>query len=72
MDVLITSGGVSMGDRDLLGALLLKRGALLFDRVLMKPGKPLTFATVPRPNGGSLLVFGLPGNPGAIYLYMNL
>jgi len=61
-----------MGERDLLGALLAARGTLHFDRVVMKPGKPLTFATVPRPSAASravgassrpLLVFGLPGNP---------
>jgi gephyrin len=46
--VLVTSGGVSMGSRDLLGELLQRRGSLMFDRVMMKPGKPLTFAVVPR------------------------
>ena len=70
-DILISSGGVSMGARDFLGETLDRRGTLLFDRVLMKPGKPLTFATVSRIGAGGepdasrppLLVFGLPGNP---------
>jgi molybdopterin biosynthesis enzyme len=56
-----------MGDRDLVKPLLERRGSVHFGRVLMKPGKPLTFATVP-PRGASgraLLVFGLPGNPVA-------
>ena len=62
-DVLVTSGGVSMGDRDLVKPLLAARGKIHFGRVLMKPGKPLTFATVETPAGRRLLVFGLPGNP---------
>lgn len=68
-DVLVTSGGVSMGDRDLVKPLLESRGRVLFGRLLMKPGKPCTFAVVPRGDGpgGSgappMLVFGLPGNP---------
>ena len=44
--VLVTSGGVSMGDKDLVKGLLEKRGTIHFGRVLMKPGKPLTFATL--------------------------
>jgi molybdopterin molybdotransferase len=57
-DVLITSGGVSMGTRDLIKPLLETLGTIHFGRVNFKPGKPLTFASV-----GSKLVFGLPGNP---------
>jgi len=61
-DVLITTGGVSMGDLDLIQPILLKLGKVHFGRVLMKPGKPLTFATV-EVDGRTKLVFGLPGNP---------
>jgi len=57
-DVIITSGGVSMGDRDLVKALLGEFATVHFRRVFMKPGKPLNFATA-----GDRLVFGLPGNP---------
>ena len=57
-DVIVTSGGVSMGDRDLVKALLGEFADVHFRRVFMKPGKPLNFATV-----GPKLVFGLPGNP---------
>jgi molybdopterin molybdotransferase len=57
-DVLITSGGVSMGTRDLLKPLLADLGEIHFGRVAFKPGKPLTYATV-----GSTAVFGLPGFP---------
>ncbi|KAI9277911.1 hypothetical protein BC943DRAFT_332395 [Umbelopsis sp. AD052] len=60
VDVLITTGGVSMGEMDLLKPILeQKMGATIhFGRVRMKPGKPTTFATV-----NSKLVFALPGNP---------
>jgi molybdopterin molybdotransferase len=57
-DVLLTSGGVSMGTRDLIKPLLERRGMVRFGRVNFKPGKPLTFASV-----GETLVFGLPGYP---------
>jgi molybdopterin molybdotransferase len=57
-DVLITSGGVSMGTRDLLKPLLAELGEIHFGRVSFKPGKPLTFATI-----GKTTVFGLPGFP---------
>lgn len=70
-DVLITSGGVSMGELDLMKPILEKFGTVHFGRVLMKPGKPLTFATVDssKLTGANAsgaqkkLVFGLPGNP---------
>ena len=51
------------GDKDLVKAALQKRGSVHFGRVLMKPGKPLTFATIDAAGGWKLLVFGLPGNP---------
>jgi molybdopterin molybdotransferase len=57
-DVLITSGGVSMGTRDLIKPILEELGTVQFGRVSFKPGKPLTFATV-----SDKLVFGLPGFP---------
>ena len=57
-DVLITSGGVSMGTRDLIKPLLERLGTVHFGRVNFKPGKPLTFATI-----GDTLTFGLPGYP---------
>lgn len=61
-DVLITSGGVSMGDLDLIKPLLEHAGVVHFGRVRMKPGKPVTFATA-EVEGRRCLVFGLPGNP---------
>ncbi|KAG0312393.1 hypothetical protein BGZ99_009537 [Dissophora globulifera] len=65
-DILVTTGGVSMGEMDLLKPILeQKLGATIhFGRIMMKPGKPTTFATVPNPKGGQdKLMFGLPGNP---------
>ncbi|CAE6443693.1 unnamed protein product [Rhizoctonia solani] len=67
-DVLVTTGGTSMGASDLLKPLLERnlKGTIHFGRVAMKPGKPTTFASVPSPNGGrDKLVFGLPGNPAS-------
>ena len=70
-DILLTSGGVSMGDLDLIKPLLERRGTVHFGRILMKPGKPLTFATV-RIDDKTRLVFGLPGNPvsGLVTFYL--
>ncbi|MDQ2683147.1 MAG: molybdopterin molybdotransferase MoeA [Chloroflexota bacterium] len=58
IDVLVTSGGVSVGDKDIVRMLLGETAEVHFQRVFMKPGKPLTFATA-----GDLIIFGLPGNP---------
>jgi molybdopterin molybdotransferase len=57
-DVLLTSGGVSMGQLDLVKPYLAKRGTIHFGRVRAKPGKPVTFATL---NG--VPVFAMPGFP---------
>jgi molybdopterin molybdotransferase len=58
-DALVTTGGVSVGARDLVRGALSKAGARLdFWRVAMRPGKPFTFG-----RWGDTAVFGLPGNP---------
>jgi molybdenum cofactor synthesis domain-containing protein len=57
-DVVLTSGGVSMGDMDLIKPLLLELADVRFRRIFMKPGKPLTFATA-----GDTIIVGFPGNP---------
>jgi molybdopterin molybdotransferase len=57
-DVLLTSGGVSMGTRDLIKPILAEIGTVHFGRISFKPGKPTTFATA-----GGRLIFGLPGYP---------
>lgn len=62
--ILLTSGGVSMGDHDHLPAVLKELGAtILFHRIRLKPGKPMLAALL-----GDLLVLGLPGNPVSAYL----
>jgi molybdopterin molybdotransferase len=63
-DVLLLSGGVSMGLYDLVGRALQSAGAeILFERVAIRPGKPFTFA-----RRGATLVFGCPGNPVSSYV----
>jgi molybdopterin molybdotransferase len=58
-DVLVTSGGVSVGTHDLVKPMLAAMGEVHIGRVKLKPGKPFTFATLP----GDRLAFGLPGFP---------
>lgn len=57
-DFLITSGGVSMGDYDLVKDILAQKGEITFWQVCMKPGKPLAFGRI-----GKVPLLGLPGNP---------
>ena len=57
-DILLTSGGVSVGDYDYVKAVLAERGTVDFCRVAIRPGKPLAFG-----QWGKTLFFGLPGNP---------
>lgn len=57
-DVVLTSGGVSMGRHDHVGTALAELGEVLFTSVAQQPGKPLTFALA-----GGKPVFALPGNP---------
>ena len=58
-DVLVTSGGVSVGTHDLVKPLLESLGTVHVGRVKLKPGKPFTFATL----DGGKVAFGLPGFP---------
>ena len=67
-DVVLTTGGTSMGASDLLKPVIERHlnGTIHFGRVKMKPGKPTTFATVPSENvEGGIPVFALPGNPAS-------
>jgi molybdopterin molybdotransferase len=67
-DVLVTSGGVSVGARDLVRGALERAGARLdFWRVAMRPGKPFTFG-----RWGPAAVFGLPGNPASALVTFEL
>jgi molybdopterin molybdotransferase len=60
-DVVITSGGVSVGEADFVKALLDKLGEVLFWKIAMKPGRPLAYGKL-----GNAHFFGLPGNPVSV------
>jgi len=67
-DMLLISGGVSMGDYDLVPAMLRESGAdIKLHRVRIKPGKPLLFA-----KGEGCVVIGVPGNPVSNFTTFNL
>jgi len=57
-EILITTGGVSVGDADYVKASLEKLGSVNFWKIAMKPGRPLAFGRI-----GDCAFFGLPGNP---------
>ncbi|MGC9185157.1 MAG: gephyrin-like molybdotransferase Glp [Thiomonas sp.] len=64
-DVVITSGGVSVGEADYLRSTLSRMGEVVFWRIAMRPGRPLAFGQL-RSDGHSAWLFGLPGNPVAV------
>lgn len=86
IDVIVTTGGVSMGELDLLKPTIERSlgGTIHFGRVSMKPGKPTTFATIPfkpsttttssssQSERQSKLIFSLPGNPASALVTLNL
>jgi gephyrin len=62
VDIVVTSGGVSMGSLDLVKPTLERIGTVHFGRLNMKPGKPTTYATI-EIDGVKKHIFALPGNP---------
>ena len=60
-DVVITSGGVSVGEADFVKDMLNKLGEVLFWKIAMKPGRPLAYGKI-----GGAHFFGLPGNPVSV------
>jgi molybdopterin molybdotransferase len=60
-DVVITSGGVSVGEADFVKELLNKMGEVVFWKIAMKPGRPLAYGKI-----GNAHFFGLPGNPVSV------
>src|SRR5687768_11678899 len=60
-DVIITTGGVSVGEADFVKQLMAKLGEVLFWKIAMRPGRPMTFVRI-----GNAFLFGLPGNPVAV------
>jgi molybdopterin molybdotransferase len=67
-DMVLITGGVSMGDFDFVPAVMAKAGVnILFSRVAVQPGKPTTFGTK-----GEKVVFGLPGNPVSSFIQFEM
>jgi molybdopterin molybdotransferase len=62
-DVIVTSGGVSVGEEDHVKPAVDAEGRLDLWRIAMKPGRPLAFGAVRREGGGEASFIGLPGNP---------
>lgn len=63
-DLIMLTGGVSMGDYDLVPAILKEKGfEILFDKVAIQPGKPTVFG-----REGNKFVFGMPGNPVSSFI----
>jgi molybdopterin molybdotransferase len=60
-DVVITTGGVSVGEADFVKQLMAKLGEVLFWKIAMRPGRPMAFGKI-----GDAFLFGLPGNPVAV------
>jgi molybdopterin molybdotransferase len=65
-DVVITSGGVSVGEADFMKQLLTQHGQVLFWKIAMKPGRPLAYGKIVQQNQKYAHYFGLPGNPVAV------
>ncbi len=66
-DVVLTSGGVSVGDHDHVKDVFAERGTVDFWRVAVRPGKPLAFG-----RWGHILFWGLPGNPVSAFVTFEL
>ena len=62
-DLIVTSGGVSVGEEDHLKPAAQAEGHIEHWQLAIKPGKPLAFGSIRRPDGSSALLVGLPGNP---------
>jgi molybdopterin molybdotransferase len=60
-DVVITTGGVSVGEADFIKQMMAKLGEVLFWKIAMRPGRPMAFGKI-----GDAFLFGLPGNPVAV------
>ncbi len=67
-DLIVTSGGVSVGEEDHLRPAVQAEGRIELWQIAIKPGKPLAFGAVNRPDGSSAYIVGLPGNPVSSFL----
>lgn len=72
-DLILTTGGVSVGDYDFIRPLALDLGfEQIFWKVKQKPGKPMFFAQLQRNDSSHCYLLGLPGNPAAVYVGMQI
>jgi molybdopterin molybdotransferase len=71
-DALLTSGGVSMGDFDLIKVVLDRLGDMQWMQIAIKPAKPFAFGLLKADDGRVVPVFGLPGNPVSSYVSFEL
>jgi molybdenum cofactor synthesis domain-containing protein len=62
-DLIVFSGGSSVGDRDLVRDVIHERGTMLFHGIAVKPGKPTACATLAAADGRTVIFLGMPGNP---------
>ncbi|MEF7616136.1 gephyrin-like molybdotransferase Glp [Aquincola sp. MAHUQ-54] len=67
-DLIVTCGGVSVGDEDHIKPAVQAEGRLDLWQLAIKPGKPLAFGAVRRQGGGEALFVGLPGNPVSAFI----
>ena len=67
-DLIITSGGVSVGEEDHLKPAAEAEGSIENWQIAIKPGKPLALGRIRRPDGSAALLIGLPGNPVSSYV----
>ena len=70
-DLVIVSGGVSVGPYDVVRGAFAQVGTVDLWRAALQPGKPFAFGTAPRPGvpaGAPVLLFGLPGNPVSVFV----
>jgi molybdopterin molybdotransferase len=67
-DLIVTSGGVSVGEEDHLRPAVQAEGRIELWQIAIKPGKPLAFGAVNRPDGSAAHIIGLPGNPVSSFI----
>ena len=69
VDLIVTSGGVSVGESDFTKQVMKSLGSVEFWKIAMRPGRPMAVGTIKKPNEEDInqtIVFGLPGNPVAV------
>ena len=67
-DLIVTSGGVSVGEEDHVRPAVQAEGRIEMWQIAIKPGKPLAFGAVDRPDGSAACIVGLPGNPVSSFI----